>query len=336
MTPTSTSRNAPAPTAGAGHNIVDVDGWYCELGDVVGTSTVDVVVNYPDKQGKHYPLAAGPVTIDWTWGGIKEVTIETTDQAQFTYVVFHVTDRDGYCSSSPSLHPVLGEPVYFQIDSGDGIIWEAAAYPWDFDDNSVWTETFSADGNPDIARTKFVQSGDECQAWILVNNSLLSETNVTVLAIDPEGAITFDVILNGDDDNDGVRNEDDNCPTTFNPDQADSDNDGVGDACEPPTPTPEPQPTDLWGDVDCNGEVSSVDAMKVLQTVAGLPINQTGPCHAVGSSITVDGTAGVFGDWDCDGNVTSVDALAILKWIVSDPLTPPAGCPDVGDLVDIS
>ncbi|MBC8447958.1 MAG: thrombospondin type 3 repeat-containing protein [Chloroflexi bacterium] len=36
-----------------------------------------------------------------------------------------------------------------------------------------------------------------------------------------------------DDDNDGVLDADDNCPTTYNPDQADSDGDGRGDACEP-------------------------------------------------------------------------------------------------------
>lgn len=36
-----------------------------------------------------------------------------------------------------------------------------------------------------------------------------------------------------DDDNDGVLDVDDNCPTTYNPDQADSDSDGIGDACEP-------------------------------------------------------------------------------------------------------
>ena len=36
-----------------------------------------------------------------------------------------------------------------------------------------------------------------------------------------------------DDDNDGVLDADDNCPTTYNPDQADSDGDGIGDACEP-------------------------------------------------------------------------------------------------------
>jgi hypothetical protein len=87
--------------------------------------------------------------------------------------------------------------------------------------------------------------------------------------------------------------------------------------------------------VDCNGTVDSADALKILRTVAGLPIDQTGPCHAVGASITVDGTAGKFGDWDCDGKVTAVDALAVLKFIVDTPMTP-AGCPVVGDLVNIT
>ena len=34
-----------------------------------------------------------------------------------------------------------------------------------------------------------------------------------------------------DDDGDGLLNPDDNCPQHFNPDQADRDNDGVGDIC---------------------------------------------------------------------------------------------------------
>ena len=40
--------------------------------------------------------------------------------------------------------------------------------------------------------------------------------------------------LGGDTDGDGVCDKTDNCPLVSNPDQADSDNDGIGDACEPP------------------------------------------------------------------------------------------------------
>jgi hypothetical protein len=36
-----------------------------------------------------------------------------------------------------------------------------------------------------------------------------------------------------DDDGDGICDEFDNCPSTFNPDQADFENDGIGDVCDP-------------------------------------------------------------------------------------------------------
>ncbi|XLS29433.1 T9SS type A sorting domain-containing protein [Flavobacteriaceae bacterium M23B6Z8] len=43
---------------------------------------------------------------------------------------------------------------------------------------------------------------------------------------------TFEVDTNADDDNDGIPNATDNCPDTPNPNQADADNDGVGDVCD--------------------------------------------------------------------------------------------------------
>jgi hypothetical protein len=43
-----------------------------------------------------------------------------------------------------------------------------------------------------------------------------------------------------DTDSDGVPDTPDNCPTVANPDQADSDHDCIGDACDP-TPQPGPQ-----------------------------------------------------------------------------------------------
>jgi hypothetical protein len=43
-------------------------------------------------------------------------------------------------------------------------------------------------------------------------------------------------ICEPDDDNDGVDDGADNCPLTSDPDQADRDGDGIGDACDPNTP----------------------------------------------------------------------------------------------------
>lgn len=48
--------------------------------------------------------------------------------------------------------------------------------------------------------------------------------------------VILGVGLPGDFDADGVPDSTDNCPTVFNPDQADADNDGIGDCCDPDEP----------------------------------------------------------------------------------------------------
>jgi|GEM_PF-5346241 len=86
----------------------------------------------------------------------------------------------------------------------------------------------------------------------------------------------------------------------------------------------------LWGDVDCDGDVDAVDALKVLRHVVRLAVSQEEPCPDIGSTVTVDGTPRLWGDVDGYGDVDAVDALQILRhvvrlWVAQRPGTPPIG-----------
>ena len=43
----------------------------------------------------------------------------------------------------------------------------------------------------------------------------------------------------------------------------------------------------LWGDADCDGDVDSIDSLKKLIAVAGLPVIQEEPCPDIGSPVRV-------------------------------------------------
>ena len=71
----------------------------------------------------------------------------------------------------------------------------------------------------------------------------------------------------------------------------------------------------LRGDATCDGAVNAVDALRILQTIAG--IQNLGIC------------AGRVGNVDCDNDSDAIDALLILRWIagVGDETPTPSPSP---------
>lgn len=67
----------------------------------------------------------------------------------------------------------------------------------------------------------------------------------------PHCFLIMDQCLGADSDLDGVCNAEDNCPAVFNPDQIDSDEDGIGDLCDD---CPDDPLNDVDGDGFCAGE----------------------------------------------------------------------------------
>jgi hypothetical protein len=88
-------------------------------------------------------------------------------------------------------------------------------------------------------------------------------------------------------DNDGFLDGVDNCPQTHNPDQADADDDGIGDVCEPTT---------CAGDITANGAVDVDDLLAVINawgsTGTGLPADITG-----NGVVDVDDLLAVINAW---------------------------------------
>ena len=66
--------------------------------------------------------------------------------------------------------------------------------------------------------------------------------------------------------------------------------------------------SNVFGDVDCDGSVNAVDALKILCQNAGLPVTQTQPCPSIGSTPTASPTPAapqqredqitIFSDWN--------------------------------------
>ena len=81
------------------------------------------------------------------------------------------------------------------------------------------------------------------------------EADIATSGADNLTQVYQNYIEENDPDTDNVFGADDNCPTIFNPDQADSDNDGIGDVCD----TEEPAISDTEeGDVPDEGQTVEI------------------------------------------------------------------------------
>jgi hypothetical protein len=271
----------------------------CEPGDVVGNTTVSAIADYPYFR-KHPDIRGNEATITWEWAGYKRVTVNpVVGDPNHTYVVAHLLDRDGEC---------VGENPIFAPKKWDGVGSDVRLEP-------VIFET-SGDG---------VIIGGALDPIFFTQT--LAETVAGAAMDHPGDVLPFPDAGSADECQAWVLVEH----------GRDADVQVSIDFLEPEglikMSVEFPQKEVIWGDVDTDGDVDAVDALKILQWIVGLPV-ETDP--AIGEDVTiVEGaveTPVLWGDIDRDGDIDSVDALEILQFIVDGTSdTDPA----IGDTVTI-
>lgn len=93
-----------------------------------------------------------------------------------------------------------------------------------------------------------------------------------------------------DYDGDGVPDSIDNCPAVYNPDQADSNGNGLGDAC------------DIGLDSDHDGIPNDFDNCRFVFNPDQADLDNNGIGDACDSTLDNDGDGWTLGQGDCDDN----------------------------------
>ncbi len=101
-----------------------------------------------------------------------------------------------------------------------------------------------------------------------------------------------------DIDGDGIPNDQDNCPNNYNPNQADMDNDGIGDACDP--------------DIDGDGILNEVDNCPRTHNPDQADSNNNGIGDACDTSVTGSGS---------ETDPYTLYSITDLEWLKANPPT---------------
>jgi hypothetical protein len=208
---------------------------------LVAPGADDIVVYQPAVQPT--PCLAGALN---AW---QECTvIGGTDTAQFSSatgvlppgfsLADYITATSTDCSGAGALFPAFPNPAFGLLVGGDASFSDIDAAV----DHAVIKAILPAlSPIPDVPADEIIFDFEaDCSKYG-------GDADGDCLCDGPPGSPTgFPTVLNADrcpndptndPDGDGVCQDVDNCPDTYNPDQADADGDGIGDACDPCTDT---------------------------------------------------------------------------------------------------
>ena len=233
-------------------------------GAICAVMSYDFDAADPDSTPVTYSVFAGPGSISPTTGiwsytpgpaaGTGSVTIRATDSAgsyRDCTVALTYTNNIPYfsntCHDTVSGH--AGDNIQYHFHGVDPNSCDPLTYSL-VSVSPTPTGTHSVDP-PTGVLTFTPTAGDVAKSYTF-----------TVRVSDGDAAATCNVIalavptLAADVDQDGVPNASDNCPNTYNPDQTDTDADGIGNACDANV---------LCGDVDNSTLVDVSDAVYLIR-----------------------------------------------------------------------